>query len=91
MKKNEPLISGFKKPSRSRSVIFASLISDPCPQVLLGRDLPRPQLPARARHHLQRLEAGQRSARPRGPHQAHGLRHVQGGHPAGRHHLDFLR
>ena len=43
------------------------------------------------RHNIPRPEAGQRAARPRGPHQADRLRHVQGGHSPRRHHLHLLR
>jgi hypothetical protein len=46
--------------------------------VLRGGDLAGAALPARARRHLPRPQAGQRPARPRGAHQAHRLRHVQG-------------
>ena len=53
-------------------------------QILQRRDLPSARLQL-ARHHIQGLEAGQRAPGSRGPHQAHGLRDVQGGDLQGKH------
>ena len=48
------------------------------------------ELPARAGHHLQGPQAGQRPPRPRGSHQAHRLRDVQGGNQTWGHNLNLL-
>ncbi|CAG9789576.1 unnamed protein product, partial [Diatraea saccharalis] len=60
-------------------------------QVLRGRGDAGAAVPARARRHLPRPQAGQHPAGQRRPLQAGRLRHVQGGHPGWRHHHHVLR